>query len=287
MFPIYAFKVILIIAFLLYIPKATYASFLGYTMESYVYIPPSPFFGPGGTYSRKIFVVEDSVEVPLFGVLNESSIDVSQQNILIDFQKPGVYFDLGYYVFEDVNDSVPDIVDVTINSATTEFRTSWGAPIIFDQSRISFDTNKIDVDLSGIGAGTSSQLYLDITFSPNTPVVSISANGNHESIIINEDEALNLSVSLTAQPNIGDLADWFLQADTPFGWYTYDVSSRAWYPGQGLTYQSALFDIENHSVLNSLLPEGQYTFYFNVDLNPDGINDNFINAATIDVTIEP
>lgn len=161
------YKQILVILLLLNLPKIVFASFVGNVMEAHVYVPPSAFFGPGGTFSSKTFEVDESIEVPLFGILNESSIDVSQNNIFIDFWRSGTtYSDLEYYVFEDINSTISDITGVTINIATTDFYTSWGAPVAFEQSRINFDENMISIDLSGLGARETSQLSLDVTFSP-------------------------------------------------------------------------------------------------------------------------
>lgn len=141
------------------------AGFIGNVMEAHFYAPPSVFFGPGGTYSSVTFDVDNSVELPLFGVLNESSIDVSDKNILIRFRDTRYYFDLGYYVFQDINSTISGITDATLNASTGGFLTSWGASTSFDQSRITFDENNIFINLSGIGADTNTRLSLDVSFA--------------------------------------------------------------------------------------------------------------------------
>ena len=61
-----------------------------------------------------------------------------------------------------------------------------------------------------------------------------------------------------------------MAADTPFGWYYYDVigGSWSWKPGLSCTCQGSLFKLTPFEVLNiSGLSKGTYTFYFGVDLN--------------------
>ncbi len=116
---------------------------------------------------------------------------------------------------------------------------------------------------------------------------TIYANGSGEAITISASEVLNLAVSLNSFSDAGAMADWFVTAETPYGWYTYYVSDNVWGLGQGVSYQGGLFDISQHVVLSDTLPPGQYTFYFSVDLNPDGNNDNFSLASSVVVTITP
>ena len=158
---------LLVVSLLMFSGVNANATFIGHVMEAHEYVPPSIFFGPGGTYSSATFYVDDSVELPLFGVLNESSIDVSDNNILIDFWRAGqTYFYSGYYVFQDINSTISEIIDVSLNASTGGFLTSWGASTSFDQSRITFDEDNIFVNLSGIGADANTLLSLDVSFAP-------------------------------------------------------------------------------------------------------------------------
>ena len=142
------------------------ATFIGNVMEAHVYVPPSKFYGPGGTFFSSTFDVNDSVELPLFGVFNECSIDVTENNILIDFWRPGrTDFHSGYYVFQDINSTISGITDVNVNPSTDGFLTSWGAPIPFDPSRITFDEDNIFVNLSGMGVDANTLLSLDVSFA--------------------------------------------------------------------------------------------------------------------------
>jgi hypothetical protein len=67
------------------------------------------------------------------------------------------------------------------------------------------------------------------------------------------------------------MADWWLLADSPVGWYYYDLSLKKWKPGNNVTHQGQLRDLNLKTVLNtSGLKSGIYNFYFGVDLNMDG-----------------
>jgi hypothetical protein len=84
----------------------------------------------------------------------------------------------------------------------------------------------------------------------------------------------------------GQNADWWVVADTPFGWYYYNLSSD-WLPGLLVTHQGPLFNLNPYQVLNrSTLPEGTYTFYFGVDEVMNGVIDgSALYFDRVDVTI--
>ncbi len=159
-------SLVLLLAF----SKTAFATFVGHQMEVYLHVPPSSFFGPGGTFWNTRFEVNDTLEVPQFGTFNQIAIDVSANNILMDWTKPEpgagkTYTNLGFYVFEDFASTIPDIVNVTVNSATTDFLTSFDVSIPFDPSRITFDEDSITIEFSGLGADASSRLSLDVAFA--------------------------------------------------------------------------------------------------------------------------
>jgi hypothetical protein len=105
------------------------------------------------------------------------------------------------------------------------------------------------------------------------PVPEIRANGSDGPVTITAGDALSITIALDATGNVGDDADWWSLASTPFGWYHYNVSGE-WIPGQNVTFQGPLFDLPNFEVLNmSRLPAGSYTFYFGVDMNMNGFLD--------------
>ena len=142
------------------------AGLIGQAMEVHTYIPPSPFFGPGGTFYSTNILVGDEVEIPLYGAFNEKIIDVSDNGITIDHWRPGSMYSYSeFLVFQDINLAINDIIDVSLNTATDGFTNSWGGLAIFDESRITFDVDNIYIDLSGIGSTANTHLSLDIKFA--------------------------------------------------------------------------------------------------------------------------
>jgi hypothetical protein len=101
------------------------------------------------------------------------------------------------------------------------------------------------------------------------PVADVKANGSDEPITISTTTPLSLEIKLTANSLNGSNADWWVLADTPFGWYYYNLSG--WSSGMNVTYQGALFDLAPYEVMNMTLPAGSYTFYFGVDMVMDGL----------------
>jgi hypothetical protein len=99
------------------------------------------------------------------------------------------------------------------------------------------------------------------------PVPDIKANDSDDPIAISPEDTLIVTVSLDPNDVDGEDGDWWLLADTPFGWYHYDVGFDFWIPGFVVTYQGPLFDlIPPFVVLNmSGFSTGTYTFYFGVD----------------------
>lgn len=105
------------------------------------------------------------------------------------------------------------------------------------------------------------------------PVPDIKANGSNGPITITTTDNLSITIELNPESGLGNKADWWVAAFTPFDWYYYDVigGSCSWIPGLSVTYQGYLFDLSLFTVLNMLgLPVGTYTFYFAVDTNMNG-----------------
>jgi hypothetical protein len=117
-------------------------------------------------------------------------------------------------------------------------------------------------------------------------VIDIKANGSDGPVTITQLD--NLSVAVALDPGIysGVQADWWVLANTPFGWYYY--KSSGWGPGISVTYQGSLFDLASKEVLNtSGLPIGTYNFYFGVDGNVNGLIDGPLYYDSVEVNITP
>jgi hypothetical protein len=131
----------------------------------------------------------------------------------------------------------------------------------------------------------------DIYFNTNSaedPVPDIKANGSDGPITIIRSETLSITVEFDKGSFEGFEADWWLVAQTPFGWYHYHPTS-GWLPGREVTLQIPLRDLPLREVLNmSGLPAGAYTFYFGVDLVKNGIiNMGQAYYDSVEVTINP
>ena len=120
------------------------------------------------------------------------------------------------------------------------------------------------------------------------PVPDIKANGSDGPISISQATPLSVTAALISGDLIGQNADWWVLADTAFGWYRYDVPTDSWLPGSSVTYQGPLMDLATREVLNRTgLPAGTYTLSFEVDMTMNGIKDAPIFSDSVVVTITP
>jgi len=102
------------------------------------------------------------------------------------------------------------------------------------------------------------------------PIPDIKANNSNGSITLGQSDNLTLSIALNNNGQT-DNADWWLAANTPFGWYYYDAYEGSWLSGLSFTYQGPLFDLALVEVLNIAgLPVGTYIFYFGIDTDMNG-----------------
>ena len=88
-------------------------------------------------------------------------------------------------------------------------------------------------------------------------------------------DPVSVTVSLTPGSWEDRTADWWIAthnelSDPPYDWYTY-VYPTGWQAGISAFIQSPLSELSPPlQVLNTVLPEGDYTFYFAIDNNADG-----------------
>ena len=97
------------------------------------------------------------------------------------------------------------------------------------------------------------------------PTPRIQANGGD----------MSFSVALDCGSMSGLDADWWLAAQTPSGWYYFDVAQGTWMPGTSfLIWQGPLFSFPNVELLClASLPAGSSTFYFGIDTNMNSLLD--------------
>jgi hypothetical protein len=110
------------------------------------------------------------------------------------------------------------------------------------------------------------------TQRPETPIPDIKANGSDGPLTVSPGTNLIVKIALEPGRYAGLNADYWVPALTPFGWYSY-VYPTGWEPGIRLCYQGPLADLAPFEVLKSSLFTGDYTIYFGVDHNADGMLD--------------
>ena len=108
-----------------------------------------------------------------------------------------------------------------------------------------------------------------------TPLPDIKANNSDGLVILDTSDALSITASLSPGSGSGMNADWWVAADTPFGWHYY-VYPYGWYYAPLLetlmpAHQGELFSLAPVEVLNITgLPAGSYVFYLGVDTVMNG-----------------
>jgi parallel beta-helix repeat protein len=106
------------------------------------------------------------------------------------------------------------------------------------------------------------------------PIPDIKANGQDGPVTVSAGDSVSVSVNLDPGAWNGRNADWWVAAHTPFDWpldwYTY-VYPEGWRYGIHVCVQTPLYELTpSFNVLNTVLPPGDYIFYFAVDGNMDG-----------------
>jgi len=109
------------------------------------------------------------------------------------------------------------------------------------------------------------------------PMPDIRADGKSGPVTVSRGTPVSVKVSLDPGNRPLKKADWWVVAHTPFvppnNWYSY-VYPDGWQPGIHVCVQMLPFQLARpFEVLNMALPAGDYTFYFAVDENADGIVD--------------
>jgi len=117
----------------------------------------------------------------------------------------------------------------------------------------------------------------------------IKANGKSGPVTVSNGTPVSITVSLDPGNRPVKKADWWVVAHTPFDppldWYSY-VYPDGWRPGIHVCIQIPPFQLPpSFEVLNMALPAGDYTIYFALDENADGIVDETW-MDSVDVRVE-
>ena len=131
------------------------------------------------------------------------------------------------------------------------------------------------------------RIYANGTLTPVVvaPTPDIKANGQDGQLTVSSGTPVSITASLEPGNDNGKLADWWLAANTPWGWYSLD--SNGWTTGINLLFQYPLFSIPPVEIYSSILPVGDYAFYFLVDTSPNANIDSplyydFVQVHVID-----
>ena len=114
---------------------------------------------------------------------------------------------------------------------------------------------------------------------------------------VSQKPADNLSATVSLDPGGSSVnSDWWVAAETPLGWFYFDVSIMKWLNAGdsptdlSFTHQGPLFDLSTFEVLNMPgLPVGTYTLYFAVDTNMNGSLDFdqlFFDSVVVNINID-
>ncbi len=116
------------------------------------------------------------------------------------------------------------------------------------------------------------------------PVPDIKVNGSDSSVIVSSTDTITISISLSPGDQTGQMADWWILADTPMGQFSW-VNPGGWTSGNIQAIQHPLLYLPAFTIFNSLLPQGDYLIKFSIDNTPDQTNDNnWFDAVTITVS---
>lgn len=121
------------------------------------------------------------------------------------------------------------------------------------------------------------------------PVPIVRANGATGATSVSQTAPLSVTLRLNTGPDEGQQADWWVAVVTPLAqpWYSFSAATMAWQPGLSATHQGPLFGFGPLGVLDATgLPAGTYTFYFAVDMVPNGAVDfDSLHMSHVTVTI--
>lgn len=123
-------------------------------------------------------------------------------------------------------------------------------------------------------------LVMSVGQATANPLPDIKINGTDNIITLTSNDTLTVTIQLDAAEQAGEPADWWIVAETPTGWYSYEYPDTWHFSGSSVVnllpaFQGPLFNLtEPLEVLRATgFPAGQYVFYFGVDTIVNGLLD--------------
>ena len=180
-----------------------------------------------------------------------------------------------------------------MHQLTLDIRIDGGEPVHLDSGLIIGGSSFPSISIS-VSQGTPCyDIWMDIEAAPAWccgASIDVKANGSDGPVDVAEGAPLSVTVSSVSNDRSCTSADWWLVANTPSGWYHYDLTSGTWRPGFTVTYQGAVSDIPPTEVFRSQdLTLGLYTVYFGWDAMMDGVlqlEGLYYDAVEVNITDE-
>jgi hypothetical protein len=155
-------------------------------------------------------VVGSHIEFGPSGSVVPVDIDFTSNTINLDYSSGGSFASGTFngYVFTDLNDTIPDIQDVSIDPTTT---------LGIDGNRVSFNQNQIFINVASLSYNSSSKIKLYVNFSSVLLETSYTGSGYDEAFnagkqtCINNPASCGITVSYSSTPVSDDcMADYSL-----------------------------------------------------------------------------
>ena len=194
-----------------------------------------------------------------------TAVDLSANqrfSIVVKFTTPGCAYPL------PVEYAYPGYSSAAAASAGQSFVSSDGASDWEDA--VTFDST-MNICIKAYAAATTTAPNTSAEIEPNITINS----QNSSQITLRQGSQLSVAISMSTSSSLE--ADWWVLADTPYGWfvwYFYSPSDCVWrFAASEASYQGPLFNLSPFEVLNMNTAElavGTYVFYFGVDLLQNG-----------------
>ncbi len=145
---------------------------------------------------------------------------------------------------------------------------SWGAAYTYNDQDVksgrTYNYKLEDIDYSGVST-------FQYPASAWAGVVNIKANGSDGPVTVTAGQSVSVTVAAQTEDKAGTSMEWWIAADTPFGWYSY--GQQGWISGIGRLATTPLSNVADRQVLNTILPPGDYVFYEVVNSEVNSIAD--------------
>lgn len=196
-----------------------------------------------------------------------------------------------FYVYVGADDTGNDPIGVLDPLAASQVQRLFGSTIIgrfgvAGEVWSAAGDNSQFVTYAATGHEVTSVMLADLNnfFYRHVVKPDIRVGGNSGPATVSAAAPVSVAVTLDAHGRLGQVADWWLTADTPFGTFSY-VHPQGWVPGiqSGATFP--LFNLaEPFEVFNQVAPVGEYRIRFSIDDNADGVqNDTWTRAVVVRV----